>query len=330
MSGLYNTYPVGQKIVLIPNGLVVGDYNGLLQVGWIYNETQVGRINSLYFDNYIIKDGLPSLSNLPKPLTNNMIDFLSMSDANKLVRLENVVFEKEAINKPFSFNEFTTNWYVYVPLANGTYDSVMVRTSNFAKFRNIIIEKNKYNLTGILTKYRTTYQLMIRTKEDIEMTPPEDIVTFDFSSNPYNWEEKWSNESLLSPNNSWRFRTNSIAHIGNVSKETMDDWFISPVIHYPDIVNGYLHFVHQVDVKNVNYEPYQVYYTTSTATTFNSKDWKPLGELKSFPANFDWSNRFPISVIGSNTFRIAFRYHAPNPDIDTYIWSIKTVEIRNQ
>jgi hypothetical protein len=168
MTGLYTKYPVGQKVVIILNGLVVGDYNDLPQIGWIYNDG-VGRINSLFIDNYIIKDGAPSLQNVPKPLTNNEIDFLTTNDINKLVRLENVRFEKDAIGKPFSFNDFTTDWKAYVPKFNGYIDSVTVRTSNFAKFRNMIIEDKAYNLTGILTTYRATKQFMIRTKDDIEV-----------------------------------------------------------------------------------------------------------------------------------------------------------------
>jgi hypothetical protein len=333
MTGLHAIYPVGQKVVLIPNGLVVGDYNNLLQVGWIYNQTQVGRINSLYIDKYIKRDGQASLSNLPKPLTNNQIDFSSPKDVNKLVRLENITFQDEAFGKPFAFNEFNTDWKIYVPLANGTEQEVTVRTSNFAKFRSMLIEDKKYNLTGILSIYRTTYQLIIRTKDDIvplASPPPGEIITYDFATNPFLWQVKWSNESLLIKDYPWQFGTNVIRHIGNFREREMDDWFISPVINYSDIANGYLHFEHQLDVRNAEYEAYQVFYTTSTAITFNSTDWKPLGTLTSFPSSYEWSNSFPLSVIGKNNFRIAIRYNAPNTNVETYAWYIRKIEIRNK
>ena len=175
MTGLYTKYPVGQQVIIALNGLCVGDYNSLPQIGWIYKDG-IGRINSQFIDSYIIRDGQATLANVPKPLTNNEIDFGGPKDVNKLVRLENVRFEPLAINKPFAFNDATTDWKVYVPLANGTTDSVVVRTSNYAKFRNTIIQNKTYNLTGILTvfgKNNTTnkynYQLMIRTEEDIRV-----------------------------------------------------------------------------------------------------------------------------------------------------------------
>jgi len=175
MTGLYNIYPVGQKIVLICNGLVIGDYNNLPQIGWIYKGTQVGPISSLHFDKFIIKDGLPSPHNLPKPLTNLKIDFSGNTDINKLVCLERVKFEKEAIGKPIAFNDFTTEWKVTVPLENENIKDVIVRTSNYAKFRNMIIKDKEYNLTGILTINGNNYQLMIRTKDDIQVSSKVEI-----------------------------------------------------------------------------------------------------------------------------------------------------------
>jgi hypothetical protein len=330
MSGLYNTFPVGQKIVLLCNGLLIGDYNNLPQIGWEYQGNQVGRINSRHISKHVFKDGLPSLSNLPKPITNDNIYFSGQSDINKLVRLERVKFDSKEIGKPFSTEDFVGERVVKVPLANGKEQLVTVRTSNFAKFRNLIIEDKEYSLTGILTIYRNTYQLMIRTKEDIKISNSESLL-FDFSSNPVG-DGKWSTYSLLG-NAKWGFRANSMQHQGNDFHQTeIDDWLVSPAITYADFANGYLHFEHQLPVLNAHYDAYQIYYTTSTSTNFNKEDWKPLvvGEdIKSFPNSFEWSNKYSLSKIGTNAFRIAFRYYAPDKDAATYSWYIRKVEIRN-
>jgi len=332
MTGLYTIYPVGQKIVLICNGLVIGDYGKLPQVGWLYQGTQVGRINSLFFNNYIIKDGLASKANLPKILTNNEIDFIGQRDINKLVRLERVKFRKSAIGQPFAYDGFTTEWYVDIPVGNTT-QTVNIRTSNYAKFRNMIIEDKEYNLTGILTYFsssKTPYQLMIRVKEDIEFSKPNESITFDFSTNPIG-EGKWSNYTLTGTKQ-WGFRNSVVMHAGNKSDNTfmaVDDWFVSPTITYPDMQKGYLRFEHQLNVSNGYYDAYQVYYTTSNSVSFNKDEWKPLGVINSFPSSFDWSNRFPLSKINANSFRIAFRYNAPTT-FETFEWSIRKVEINNK
>jgi hypothetical protein len=271
---------------------------------------------------------MPSPNNLPKPLTNNEISFSTHNDLNKLVRLERVTFQSEAIGEPLAYNNFTTNWIVKVPLANGTQE-VTVRTSNFARFRSTIIEEKEYNLTGILTIFGNTYQLTIRTKDDIVvLTPePEETVAFNFTSNPVG-EGGWSVQSLPGTT-PWTFRSGFMAHIRNAASP-MDGWLISPVINYPDLANGYLHFEHELSVLNAQYDAYQIYYTTSNATTFNASDWKELGKLTSFPASFEWSNRLLLSKIEAPSFRIAFRYNSPNPDIETSEWRVRKVEIRNK
>jgi len=331
-TGLFNFYPVGQKIVLKIKGLVIGDYNELPQIGWIYNGNQVGRINSLFIDSYIIRDGKPSLSNIPKPLTNDEIDFATNDDVNKLVRLEKVRFERDAIGKALAFNDFITDWKVLVPVGD-TVQEVMVRTSNFAKFRNVIIEDKEYDLTGILTKYRKTFQFMLRTKDDIQAFTPGETVAFDFATNPLG-TGKWSNYTRLGTNTQWGFRTAGfMMHAGNSAGDyhvVMDDWFISPVITFSDVENGYLRIEHQLPVLNAEYGAYQIYYTTTNSTTFNLNDWKELGTLNSYPEGFKWSNKIPISKIGEHSFRIAFRYNAPDANILTYPWSIRKVEIRNR
>lgn len=341
VTGLYNFYPVGQKIVLYCKGLVIGDYGKLPQIGWIYNGNQVGRINSLFIDRYIQKDGLPSLKNIPKPLTNDEIDFTLDFDAkvvnkdiNKLVRLENVTFEPEAIGKPIAFNDFTTEWKIYVPYKGSTQE-VMVRTSNYAKFRSMIIEKAPYNLSGILTVYgtgnRATFQLLIRTKDDIEAPAPSDNIEFDFTKDPME-EGKWSTQSMLGTTK-WSFRIDAMNHFGNKDYQhdtEMDDWFISPVINYPNIEDGYLHIYYKLPVLNGKFDAYQIYYTTSTSTTFNPAEWKLLGNINLPSNDFEWSNRLPLKVINANSFRIAFRYNAPDPNDETYRWYIQKVEIRNK
>jgi len=170
MNSLYNFYPVGQKVVLKLNELVLGDVDGLSQIGWLNQTMQLIPVNSLFIEKYLFKDGVPDPQNfhgIIKILTNNEIDF--NKNINQLVRLEKVKFKKEALGKPFAYNDIlTTEWIIEVPTDAGTQE-VIVRTSHYAKFRNMIIQNSAYNLTGILSfnPNTLTYQLIIRTQDDI-------------------------------------------------------------------------------------------------------------------------------------------------------------------
>jgi hypothetical protein len=166
---------------------------------------------------------------------------------------------------------------------------------------------------------------MIRTKDDIEVSN-----LYDFITNPMG-EDKWSIQSLLGTTR-WSFRDASMTHFGHemISYNTsMDDWFISPMITISDVQNAYMRFEHQLSVLNDNYDAYQIYYTTTDATTFNIDDWKLLGKVESAPTPFGWSAKYSLSKIGANNFRIAFRYYAPDKNVKVYRWSLRKVEIRN-
>ena len=81
-----------------------------------------------------------------------------------------------------------------------------------------------------------------------------------------------------------------------------------------------------------NHDAYQIWYTTSDADVFDIADWKLLasGEEIGGSLSMSWSKPFPIKKINANSFRIAFRYHAPNTNVETYEWRIRGVEIRNK
>jgi hypothetical protein len=142
----------------------------------------------------------------------------------------------------------------------------------------------------------------------------------------------WTTQSLLGTTK-WAFRNSSMFHAGNNGysdyKTAMDDWLISPVITCTNFDDLYMRFEHQLPVLNGVYNAYQVYFSTSTSNTFIIDEWHLLGELKSFPNSYEWSNKFPILQIRKSSFRIAFRYNAPDKDVEAYNWNIRKVEIRN-
>ena len=147
-NGIHNYYPIGQRVVLDCRGLIIGDYHNKFQVGWEYETYSVGRINSMCIGDYLYADGVPSLDSLPEPLTVDQIDFTSYNDVGKLVKLENCQFAEESWGKPFSYNDFTTEHELIVP---GVSSPIIVRTSNYAKFRSTPVPSSVGTLYGILS-----------------------------------------------------------------------------------------------------------------------------------------------------------------------------------
>ncbi|MBO4488177.1 MAG: OB-fold nucleic acid binding domain-containing protein [Bacteroidales bacterium] len=317
-SGLYNEYPVGQTVYLDCRGLIVGDYHNKYQVGWKYNGS-VGRINQAALGQYLHKDGIPDMTN---PIVANPIEVtgssqLTPENVNCLVKINGCTFDSQHHGQPLASNDFTCDRTIYI---NGT--PITVRTSNYAYFRNIIIDATKeYCLYGILSVYNSNYQLTLRTKEDVQEMLQDVVLAESYVNANSLTNGTWG---CYPANNSWQYRSFQGADIifHNSATEACDDWLISPVINLSNassLDNVILEIKHQNNVSGSLATYYQVYYSTTYTDGEDPAthgDWQPFTpNLNVFPNSLGWSNALDLSVLPNKTFRIALRYHkdgAPN------------------
>ncbi len=325
-SSLFNEYPVGQTVYLNCAGLIVGDYHNKYQVGWVY-QGSVGRIAPAVLGRYLSKDGLPDLNN---PLVANPIEIkgnsdLSAENVNCLVKIDGCKFSPADDGLPLANNDFTTDREITF---NGT--SITVRTSNYAYFRNTLIDASKeYCLYGILGIYNSTYQLTLRTKDDIQYTSSsqsETLADLTFDANCFT-SGGWSQ---YPDNQSWKFQAyggnNFVYH--NTSAENCDDWLISPELNLGDVSGALLYLDHQNNVGGSPATYYQVYYsTTYSGGAFNESEWTAFNpNLNDYPSSFGLSNGLNLNAIGNQKFRIALRYHKSGT-IDGTRWAVKGVKV---
>ena len=329
MNGLFNMYPLGQRVIIDCRGLVVGDYNRYYQIGWEYRKYSIGRLNTIAFNRYIHKDGLPSLDSLPAPVLGTQIDFNSLNDVGKLVKLENCQFDQTSWGKPFSYNEYVTEHTVNV---SGVSTPIIVRTSNYARFRSLKVPSGVGTLVGILTIYNNTYQFMIRTKADIQFegleNPTEEVITEYIFDNNSIGSGGWSVEPSSSTT-AWRFVNfggdEFMYHNFNNTNVSMDDWLVSPTIQVNSTSDLFIRLLHKLEfVGEQNY--YTIYYTTNTTAPFDPSNYTVLPFITNFPSQYGNSNDIPLSGITGNSFRIAIRYNN-NGGNQSAAWYIKKLDI---
>lgn len=315
-SGLYADYPVGQTVYIKCNGLVVGNYHGIYQIGWIY-EGSVGRIDGHFLDRYLFKDGMP------KEVT--PVDITSPAGINagnvcRLVRIRNCEFASASIGKPWSEDAMTTSHNI--SKINGTSVSdLVVRTSNYAKFRKLPVPAGKGDLIGILTIYNSTYQFMLRDNNDVlsfgEIT---DVYPITFNSNLDNW----------TVNSGWSYYgpQQMILH-QNISDQDDDfvtnDWAVlNQAIPYSTVVGSEMTIEHMINSISGVYDPYQicrVQYTTDLTSAPEDCEWHDF----TMAPNGYLTNVSRITLSGleniSSDFRIRILYNCTgNSDIQ---WGIK-------
>ncbi len=157
-SALYPDYPIGQLVYVKCNGLYLGIYNGVYQLG---SGANVDRIEEPFFNDYLYKSdgGVPAE---PKLLT---IPELNDIDLGILIKIEGVQFQNTAQTYADSINH-TDRTTVIEDCSGHPLD---VRTSGYAVFANDSLPKGNGSIIGIHGKFKD-YQLKIRTTSEVNLT----------------------------------------------------------------------------------------------------------------------------------------------------------------
>lgn len=173
-TGLFPLLPVGQEILINLKDLYIGGYGQQAQLGDEYNGS-IGRMSTDKWEQHVrILPGFDVAAI-------DTLDFDVSLDKDRyagyLVRLTNVqvgdadgktTFAPEyKAGTTLTYNG-STNGYVHHTLGNISMDKLVLRTSTYAKFAELVIPTHPITIYGIATRYRDTWQILIRTEEDIK------------------------------------------------------------------------------------------------------------------------------------------------------------------
>jgi hypothetical protein len=185
-GGMHGFLAEGQEIVIALKDLYIGGYRKQPEIGQPYNGTSIGRMNKDLFQKHYKYVGTPDASKIqPLELTADELKALD-KDANcaKLIKLKDVSFAPVGGLGTFAPDTTQDKTVTMVGgcvnrLLNGYSDKeIVIRTSTYAKFAAKKIRfyedetnkvgQQKYNITGIATRYNNTWQILIRKESDIE------------------------------------------------------------------------------------------------------------------------------------------------------------------
>lgn len=179
-GGLFSYLPVGQEIVVDLKGLYIGGYGKQAEIGMPYTNAKgnsyVSRMSRILWNKHFKLTGVADASKVvAKEFDVSKCDKEDYFIANngKLMTIKNVEFtnadgkttfapsdEKDAansVNRGLSQNG--------KPIATS---SIVVRTSSYADFAAKQLPTGKLNITGVFTRYKTTWQILIRDERDIQ------------------------------------------------------------------------------------------------------------------------------------------------------------------
>jgi hypothetical protein len=168
-------FQVGKKVFLKLKGLAFGNPTNRFARGLVFGAPPTGQFDV---------DRLPTLE-YPKHLIASC-DIVNEEDIvhkipftkafsdtylNTLVEIDNVQFTGESAGETFDLvrtDDFDSSTFI---TENGT-SNLTIRTSRFANFANKKIPNGKGKIRGVLTKYNSTYQIILRTERDVNMPNP--------------------------------------------------------------------------------------------------------------------------------------------------------------
>mgnify|MGYP002619497972 CR=1 FL=1 len=166
-TSLHNRYKLGQRLFVKCNGIYIGDYNNLIQLGYVFNNS-IGRLPEVYFNDHVFRDSLPGAIPEPKTIT---VDEFHDGLVSTLVRFEDASFQEVGLEwAPQTADATDRN------LVDKNNKPLVVRTSKYSRFASDLIPDGYGSVTGVLGIFRTTYQLTIRDTSDLvgfqQGTPP--------------------------------------------------------------------------------------------------------------------------------------------------------------
>lgn len=189
---LFTTLPVGQEILVDLKGLMIGGYGQMPEVGGVYTNTNpssssygqqsIGRLSRYEWEKHYTLIGTPDASKA-EPME---FDLSKVSDSKyledncgKLMTIKNVVIKEADGKAKFAPRDGS----VEIPgnAANRTFkginsNNLVLRTSVYAQFAGNIMPEEAIDVTGIFTRYRNTWQIMLRSINDIK---PAEVFNID-------------------------------------------------------------------------------------------------------------------------------------------------------
>lgn len=172
-GGLNGYLAEGAEILVDLKGLYIGGYRKMPEIGAPYNGNSIGRMQKDIWAKHFKIVGSPDASVI-QPIDFNTIKDTKLMDANcgKLVTLKDVTF-KQADGKS-TFVTGTSQGNAVNQELDGYGSKVVIRTSTYADFAamtlpydNVAKKKLKCDITGIATRYNSTWQILIRKTSDI-------------------------------------------------------------------------------------------------------------------------------------------------------------------
>ena len=175
-SGIYTEYPIGAKVQLRLKGLTTQLNNAITEVGYkIYKNEKSGRESVGSMAEAIYKTHLYDMGGERKTLASLAKEVTSIetvkNDAHvgQLITLKGVHFPNEVVGKTMYDKSKDLGGATNYKLTDANGKTIDFRTSSYAKFKDEKVPSGTLDVTGVLSKFNTSWQFMVSNYADIKV-----------------------------------------------------------------------------------------------------------------------------------------------------------------
>ncbi len=179
-GGLHGYLPVGQEILINLNGLYIGGYGQQCEVGGVYVNTSTGAKSIGRMDRYTWQQHVKLIGTVDASMATALQEDFDATKVNdqtylkancgKLMTLHNVSLADangKAVYAPDDGSVELTSNAVNRAIQGFSTQNLVLRTSTYADFANAVMPAGKHNITGIFTRFKNTWQILLRSTDDI-------------------------------------------------------------------------------------------------------------------------------------------------------------------
>lgn len=175
-GGLFSYLPVGQEILVELKDLYIGTYGSMPQIGTPYTNkngrTFPSRMNKTVWHEHFKIIGTPDISKVNV----TEFDMTKIKDANymnencgKLMTVKGVKLTEADGHKTFAPEDEKDGGNGVSRTVNGN-SNFVVRSSTYADFAGTVMPTEEVDLTGIFTRYGSTWQILMRSDNDFKLS----------------------------------------------------------------------------------------------------------------------------------------------------------------
>ncbi len=175
-GGLWGYLPVGQELLVSLKDLYIGTYGNQPQIGTPYTSksgyTSPSRMNhTLWLEHVKLLGKADASAVTPEEFDMSKVNDADYMEANcgKLMTVRGVTLPQANGKRTFAPEDAMSSGNAVNRMIAGT-TAIVVRTSTYADFAGTVMPEGKVDITGIFTRYRDTWQILMRQDGDFKQS----------------------------------------------------------------------------------------------------------------------------------------------------------------